>query len=58
MRQVGGFCLGTPLSSTHETDRHDISGILLQVVLSTITLTPPPLTIIYIFLISLFEKFR
>ena len=34
------FPLGTPVSSTNESDRHHISEILLKVVLNTITLTP------------------
>ena len=37
-RQVGGFSLGTPISSTNKIDRHDIAEILLKVVLNTITL--------------------
>jgi hypothetical protein len=39
LRQVGGFSLGTPVSSTNKTDRHDITEILLKVALNTITLT-------------------
>jgi hypothetical protein len=38
--QVGGFSLGTPISSTNKNDRHDITEILLKVSSSTITLTP------------------
>ena len=34
------FSLGTLVSSTNKTDRHDIAEILLKVVLNTITLTP------------------
>ena len=34
--QVGGFQPGTPVSSTNKTDRHDITEILLKVVLNTI----------------------
>jgi hypothetical protein len=34
------FSLGTPVSSTNKTDRHDIAEILLKVVLNTITLIP------------------
>ena len=37
--QVGGFLLSSPLSSTNKTDCHDITEILLQVALNTITLT-------------------
>jgi hypothetical protein len=33
------FSLGTPVSSTNKTDRHDIAEILLKVALNTITLT-------------------
>ena len=33
------FSLGTPISSINETDRHDITEILLKVALNTITLT-------------------
>jgi hypothetical protein len=34
------FSLGTPVSSTNKTDRHDIAEILLKVALNTITITP------------------
>jgi hypothetical protein len=34
--------LGTLVSYTNKTDRHDITEILLKVALSTITLTPNP----------------
>jgi hypothetical protein len=37
LRQVGGFSLGTPVSSTNKTDRHDITEILLKVALNAIT---------------------
>jgi hypothetical protein len=33
------FSLGTLVSSSNKTDRHDISEILLKVALNTITLT-------------------
>jgi hypothetical protein len=33
------FSLGTPVSSTNKTDRHDITEILLKVVLNTVNLT-------------------
>jgi hypothetical protein len=33
------FSLGTPVSSTNKTDRHDITEILLKVALNTITIT-------------------
>jgi len=32
--------LGTPVSSTNKTDRHNITEILLKVALNTIILTP------------------
>ena len=32
--------VGTPVSSTNKTDRHDITEIMLKVALSTITLIP------------------
>ena len=32
------FSLGTPVSSTQKTDRHDITEILLKVMLNTINL--------------------
>ena len=35
LRQVSGF-LGTPVSSTNKTDLHDITEILLKVMLNTI----------------------
>jgi hypothetical protein len=34
-----GFSLGTPVSSTNKTDRHNITDILLKVALNTIILT-------------------
>jgi hypothetical protein len=34
------FSLGTRVSSTNKTDRHDMAEILLKMVLNTITLTP------------------
>ena len=37
--QVGGFSLGTPVSPTNKTDRHDITEIFLKVVLNTINQT-------------------
>ena len=39
---------GTPVSSTNKTDSHDVTEILLKVVLNTITLTP------YILIVWLF----
>jgi hypothetical protein len=36
LQQVGGFSLGIPVSSTNKTDCHDITEILLKMVLSTI----------------------
>ena len=39
LRQAGAFLLGTPVSSTNKTDRHNIVEILLKVALNTI-LTP------------------
>ena len=39
MWQVGGFSAGTLVSSTNETDSHDIIKILLKVAINTI---PPP----------------
>ena len=36
LRQVGGFSLGTSVSSTNETDCHNITEILLKVALNTI----------------------
>jgi hypothetical protein len=34
------FSLGTLVSSTNKTDRHDIAEIMLKVALNTITLIP------------------
>ena len=34
---LGGFSRGTPVSSTNKIDRHDITEILLNVALNTIT---------------------
>ena len=39
LRQVGGFPLGIPVSSTNQTDHHDITEIFLKVRMNTITLT-------------------
>jgi hypothetical protein len=39
------FSLGTPVSSTNKTDRHDIAEILLNVALNTRTITPQNVTI-------------
>jgi hypothetical protein len=39
LRQVSGF-LGTPVSSTNKTDLHDITEILLKVMLNSITSNP------------------
>jgi hypothetical protein len=42
----GWFSPGTLASSTNKTDRHDVTEILLKVVLNTITITPIlPLTL-------------
>ena len=35
LRQVGGFLRVLPVSSTNKTDRHDITEILLKVMLNT-----------------------
>jgi hypothetical protein len=40
LRLVGGFFLGTPVSSINKTDRQNITEILLTVALNMITLTP------------------
>ena len=40
LRQVGGFLQVFTVYSTNKTDRHDITEILLKVVLNTITPTP------------------
>ena len=38
---LGRWCfLGTAVSSTNKTDRHDITELLLKVALNTITLIP------------------
>jgi hypothetical protein len=37
------FSLGTPVSSTNKTDRHDVTEILLKVALSTINQSKPTL---------------
>ena len=37
LRQVDGFFLGTPISSTIQTDHHDITEILLKVALNTVS---------------------
>ena len=40
LRLVDGCSAGTPVSSTNNADRHDITEILLKVASNTITLTP------------------
>ena len=40
--QVGGFSRGTPVSSTNNGDRHDITEILLKVALNTIIIILSP----------------
>ena len=54
------FSPGTPVSSTNKTDRHDITEILLKVVLNTITLVKvvvlyqgPPFTQIFLHTLTL-----
>ena len=42
LRQVDGFLCVLQISSTDKTDHHDISELLLQVALTTITLTLNP----------------
>ena len=42
LRQIDGFLCVLQISSTDKTDHHDISEILLQVALTTITLTLNP----------------
>ena len=42
LQQVGRrFSLGTPVSSTNKTDRHEVTEILLKVALNTINQTNP-----------------
>jgi hypothetical protein len=48
---------GTPVSSTNNTDHHDINRILLKVALSTITLTPLFLLTFLLLLCSLSSSF-
>jgi hypothetical protein len=43
LQKMGGFSLGTPVSSTNKTDLQDITEILLKVALNTII--PLPLII-------------
>jgi hypothetical protein len=38
LRQVGGFFLGTPISSNNKTDRQDVTEILADVVILDIEL--------------------
>ena len=38
LQQVSDFLPGTPISSANKTDHHDITEILLKVVLNTINL--------------------
>jgi hypothetical protein len=39
LRQVGGFLRVLPVSPTNETDRHDMTEILLKLALKTIKQT-------------------
>ena len=39
------FSLGTSVSYSNKTDRHDISKILLKVALNTITISPDRMTL-------------
>ena len=41
LRQVGGFFLGTPVSSTNKTYCHAITELLLKMALNTINQTKP-----------------
>ena len=43
LQQVSGFSPSIPIYSTNKTDYHDITEILLKVVLSTITHTTHPM---------------
>jgi len=52
----GWFSSGTSVSSTNKTDRHDITEILLKVVLNTITPNPEIELMIYLTDISFSEK--
>jgi hypothetical protein len=47
------FLPGTSVSSTNKIDRHDITEILLKVVLNTITLTPSSPPSPYLVLLSI-----
>jgi hypothetical protein len=47
--QVGGFFLGTPVSSTNKTDCQDITEILLKVALNTISHKPYHMNVVYKF---------
>jgi len=42
---VGGFLPDTPVSSTNKSDHHNITDILLNVALNTITHTPLHFTV-------------
>ena len=42
LRKAGRFFPGTKVSSTNNTDRHDIAELLLKVALSTIKHPPTP----------------
>ena len=47
LRLAGGLFLGTPVSSTNKTGRHDISVILLKVALNTINHQPHVETLVW-----------
>jgi hypothetical protein len=57
--QVGGFSPGTLVSSTNKTDCHDITEILLKVLINTTA--PDPLEIFFcfnLFLLLIFILFK
>jgi hypothetical protein len=43
LRQVGGFSMGPPVSSINKTYHHDITEILLKVVVKNLHVTFPEL---------------
>ena len=51
------FSPGTPVSFTNETDRHDITEILLKVVIDTINQTKPFIGFHAVMLVSLEQMF-
>jgi hypothetical protein len=47
---------GTPISSTNKTNHHDITEILLKVLLNTIILFPESTCAVIVYLVSIYSN--